>query len=475
MTSATATNTPGSGLALDPNRGSRSRELVLLGAATVITGASLAIVEWAQKQTISWDLAKYVVAFVVLYAAAHVAVRRFAPYADPLILPVVALLNGLGLVLIHRLDLGRAHGENGRIQEINEANQQILWTLMGVAVLVAILALLRDHRTLAKYAYTIGLVGLILLALPALLPASLSEINGSKNWIKTPLFSIQPSEISKILLIIFTAAFLVSKRDLFTTAGRRVLGIDLPRPRDLAPLLLVWIVALAVLGYANDLGTPLLIFFTVLAMVYIATERVGWVVVGLALAVVGAVAAYFLFSHLRVRVEVWLHPFDHYEDIGFQPAQSLFSLATGGLAGTGLGSGRPTMVPFASTDFIISAIGEELGLIGLAAVLMLFLILIFRAFRISLTVRDSFGKLLAAGLASTVAIQLFVVVGGVTKLIPLTGLTTPFVSYGGSSLLTNYALIALLLRISNAAREPKVTRKPGAPVPDRPTEIVKRV
>ncbi|WP_461167731.1 FtsW/RodA/SpoVE family cell cycle protein [Tsukamurella serpentis] len=473
MTSAVIT--PGSGIALDPNRRSRTYELALLGAATVVTGTSLAIVEWAQEQRLTLDLLKYTAAFIVLYAAAHVAVRRFAPYADPLILPVVALLNGLGLVLIHRLDLGNQKGENGRIVDTQEANQQILWTLIGVAVLIGVLALLRDHRTLSKYAYTIGLAGLVFLALPAVLPSSLSEINGSKNWIKTPLFNIQPSEASKILLIIFTAAFLVSKRDLFTSAGKRVLGVDLPRARDLAPLLLVWVVALAVLGYANDLGTPLLIFFTVLAMVYIATERVGWIVVGLSLALIGAVIAYQLFPHLQVRVAVWKDPFADFYGVGNQPAQALFSLATGGLAGTGMGSGRPTMVPFASTDFIIAAIGEELGLIGLAAVLMLFLILIFRGFRAGLTVRDSFGKLLAAGLASTMAIQLFVVVGGVTKLIPLTGLTTPFVSYGGSSLLTNYALIAILLRISNAAREPKVTRKPGAPVPDRPTEIVKKI
>lgn len=472
MTSAVST--PGSGIALDPNRRSRTYELALLGAATVVTSTSLALVEWAQEQRVTLDLVKYAVAFIALYGAAHYAVRRFAPYADPIILPVVAMLNGLGLVLIHRIDLGNAHAEAGRVAQTQEANQQVLWTLLGLAVMVGVLATLRDHRTLSKYAYTIGLTGVIFLAIPAVLPASLSEINGSKNWIKTPLFNIQPNEVSKILLIIFTAAFLVSKRDLFTSAGRRVLGVDLPRARDLAPLLLVWVLAIAVLGIENDLGTPMLIFFTVLAMVYIATERIGWIVVGLSLAVIGAVAAYQLFPHLRVRVEVWQDPFAKYETIGYQPAQALFSLATGGLAGTGLGSGRPTMVPFASTDFIIAAIGEELGLIGLAAVLLLFLVLIFRGFRASLTVRDSFGKLLAAGLVSTMAIQLFVVVGGVTKLIPLTGLTTPFMSYGGSSLLTNYALIALLLRISNAAREPKVARKPGAPVPDRPTEIVKR-
>ncbi|BDH55099.1 hypothetical protein MTP03_00380 [Tsukamurella sp. PLM1] len=228
MTSATST--PGSGIALDPNRRSRTYELTLLIAATVVVGASLSIVEWAQEQRLTIDLAKYVIAFVVLYGAAHVAVRRFAPHADPLILPVVALLNGLGLVLIHRLDLGNQKGENGRIVETQEANQQVLWTLIGVAVLIGVLAVLRDHRTLSKYAYTIGLAGLVFLALPALLPSSMSEINGSKNWIKTPLFNIQPSEVSKILLIVFTAAFLVSKRDLFTSAGKRVLGVDLPAP-----------------------------------------------------------------------------------------------------------------------------------------------------------------------------------------------------------------------------------------------------
>ncbi|MDF0529376.1 FtsW/RodA/SpoVE family cell cycle protein [Tsukamurella sp. 8F] len=450
-------------------------ELSLLGLATLITFAALVIVEWAQEQAVTWDLLKFGAAFIALYGGAHVAVRRFAPHADPVILPVVALLNGLGLVIIHRLDLGSAHGENGRITHPDEANQQVLWTFLGVLMLVGVLAMLRDHRVLSRYAYTIGLGGLVFLALPAVLPSSLSEVNGSKNWIKTGIFNIQPNEVSKVLLIIFTAAFLVSKRDLFTSGGRRVFGVDLPRARDLAPLLLVWAVAIGVLGVENDLGTPMLIFFTVLIMVYIATERVGWVVVGLALFVVGAVVAYQLFPHLRVRVSVWQDPFADFYGVGNQPAQALFSLATGGLAGTGLGSGRPTMVPFASTDFVIAAIGEELGLIGLTALLLLFLILVFRGFRAGLMVRDSFGKLLAAGLASTMAIQIFVVVGGVTKLIPLTGLTTPFVSYGGSSLLTNYALVAILLRISNAAREPKVTSKqPGTPVPDRQTEIVKR-
>lgn len=456
-------------------RRTRRTELLLLILATVVTATSLTIVEWAQRQHLTWDLAKYILAFIVLFAGAHIGVRRFAPYADPIILPVVALLNGLGLVIIHRLDLGDNNGESGQIFHSTEANSQVLWTLLGVGVLLGVLALLRDHRILATYAYTIGLGGLVFLALPALLPASISEVNGSKNWIKTPLFNIQPNEVSKILLIIFTAAFLVSKRDLFTSAGKRVLGLDLPRPRDLAPLLLVWVVAIAVLGLENDLGTPLLIFFTVLMMVYIATERIGWVVVGLALAVVGALVAYQLFDHLQVRVAVWQDPFADFNGKGFQPAQALFSLATGGLFGTGLGSGRPGIVPFASTDFVTAAIGEELGLVGLTAVLLLFLVLIFRGFRAGLSVRDSFGKLLAAGLAATMAIQLFVVVGGVTKLIPLTGLTTPFISYGGSSLLTNYALVAILLRISNSAREPRIARKPGQLVQDRPTEVVKRI
>ncbi|TLF78562.1 FtsW/RodA/SpoVE family cell cycle protein [Nocardia cyriacigeorgica] len=457
----------------------RNNELLLLGFAAVVTTASLFLVEASQEQSITWDIAKYGLAYLALFAIAHLAIRRFAPFADPLLLPIVALLNGLGLVLIHRLDLAdqQTAAYNDWPIPSPDATQQILWTALGTIVFITLLIVLRDYRTLARYSYTLGLIGLVALAIPALLPSRFSETNGAKIWIRLPGFSMQPGEFAKILLIIFFASVLVAKRDLFTAAGKHFLGMEFPRARDLGPILAVWIVCIGVLVFEKDLGTSLLIFGTVLVMLYIATERVGWLIIGGGLLALGFVFAYQLFGHVRVRVETWLHPFDDYNNTGYQISQSLFGLATGGLAGTGLGSGRPSQVPFAKTDFIVTTIGEELGLIGLTAVLILFLVFITRGMRTALAVRDSFGKLLAAGLSFTIAVQLFVVVGGVTKLIPLTGLTTPFVSYGGSSLLANYALLALLIKISDAARAPAPVRKKEVappPIAEAPTEMMRR-
>ncbi len=461
-----------------PDRRCRTTELVLLCCALVLVAAALVLVELAQSQQLSWQLAKYVGAYAALFAVAHLVIRRFAPYADPTLLPTVAALNGLGLVMIHRLDLGTTRTDEllTATERTYNADQQLLWAVVGIVAFAATLILLRDHRTLSRYAYLLGLAGLIFLALPAILPASMSEINGSKIWIRTPLFNIQPGEFSKILIIIFTAAFLVSRRDLFTTAGKRIAGIDFPRARDMGPLLAAWIIALGVLGFESDLGTSLLIFATVLTMLYIATERVSWLMLGVGLFAIGAVAAYHLFSHLQIRVQVWQDPFAQYDTYGYQVAQSLFGLATGGLFGTGLGSGRPNIVPFANTDFILASFGEELGLVGLGAIFMLYFIFVMRGLRTAVGVRDSFGKLLAAGLAMTIIIQLFVVFGGVSKLIPLTGLTSPFLSYGGSSLLANYILLALLIRVSNAAREPDAPKapKPAVAVESMPTQVVPR-
>ncbi|NUS43346.1 MAG: FtsW/RodA/SpoVE family cell cycle protein [Mycobacteriaceae bacterium] len=455
----------------------RGSELALLLAASAIVATALVIVDLAQEQTLRWEIGKYLLSYLVLLAVAHLAIRRFAPFADPLLLPIVALLNGLGLVLIHRLDLSDRQNamDLGKPIPSPDANQQLMWTAASVAVLVLLLMLLKDYRTLARYSYTLGLAGLILLLIPIALPDSISRTNGAKLWIRLPGFSLQPGEFAKILLIIFFAAVLVAKRELFTVAGRKVLGMELPRPRDLGPILLVWLVSLAVLAFETDLGMSLLVFTTVLVMLYVATERVGWLVIGAVLLVISYLVANAMLSHVQVRTQTWLHPFDDYTNTGFQIGQAMFGLATGGLAGTGLGSGRPGQVPFAKTDFIIATIGEELGLIGLAAVLMLYLVFALRGMRTALAVRDSFGKLLAAGLAVTLAVQVFVVVGGVTKLIPLTGITTPFVSYGGSSLLSNYLLLALLIKISDAARAPAPAKKrAGAPIADTPTELLRK-
>jgi cell division protein FtsW (lipid II flippase) len=454
-----------------PNR--RNAELLLLCLATVIIAAALVIVQANQERALRWDLAGYVLAFFTLFAAAHVAIRRYAPYADPLLLPVVALLNGLGLVMIHRLDLadsaigGSTHPS---------ANQQMLWTLLGVVAFALGVTFLRDHRQLARYGYVCGLAGLILLTIPALLPRAFSEQNGAKIWIRLPGFSIQPAEFSKILLLIFFSAVLMAKRGLFTSAGRHLMGLDLPRARDLAPLLAAWVISIAVMVFEKDLGTSLLLYASFLTVVYLATQRFSWVVLGLALFAAGSVVAYYTFGHVRVRVQTWLNPFNDPDGSGYQIVQSLFSFATGGIFGTGLGNGQPDTVPAASTDFIIAAFGEELGLVGLASLLMLYTIVIVRGLRTAIAVRDSFGKLQAAGLASTLAIQLFIVVGGVTKLIPLTGLTTPWMSYGGSSLLANYLLLAILVRISDSARRPPRPRVgKQSPIAAAKTEVIERV
>jgi cell division protein FtsW (lipid II flippase) len=449
----------------------RNSELLLLCFATLITVVALLIVEANQEQGVSWDLASSTLAFLTLFVCAHLAIRRFAPYADPVLLPVVALLNGLGLVMIHRLDLigGALTSQRGPSEE-----QQMLWTLVGVVGFSLVVVFLKDHRILARYGYTFGLAGLVLLAIPALLPARFSETNGAKIWIRFPGFSIQPAEFSKILLLIFFAAVLVAKRNVFTSAGKHVLGADLPRPRDLAPLLAAWIISVGVMVFEKDLGTSLLLYSSFLVMVYIATERFSWVVIGLSLFAVGSVAAYYLFHHVQVRVQTWLDPFGDPEGAGYQMVQSQFSFATGGIFGTGLGNGQPGTVPAASTDFITAAVGEELGLVGLAGVLMLYTIVIVRGLRTAIAVRDSFGKLLAAGLASTLAIQLFIVVGGVTGLIPLTGLTTPWMSYGGSSLVANYVLLAILVKISHAARRPIMTN-PHTSIAASSTEVIERV
>jgi cell division protein FtsW (lipid II flippase) len=451
----------------------RSTEAALLVFAVVITVVAQCIVDLTITGTLRSELALFGTWFGALWLVAHLVVRRWATYADPLLLPSVALLTGLGLSVIHRLDLAAEQVDSVATRE--DAPIQLVWATLGVLLFVAVLVVVRDHRTLSRYAYTLALIGMGLLALPAVLPASISMVNGAKIWIRVAGFSIQPGEFAKICLVLFFAAYLVDKRDVLALASRRVLGLELPRGRDLGPVLLAWVLSILVLVFERDLGSSLLLFGIFVVMLYIATERSSWLLIGLGLFAGGALIAYQIFDHVQQRVDTWLDPFAYQDGAGYQLVQSLFGLGTGGLFGAGLGGGRPDQVPVAKSDFIASAVGEELGLFGLVAVIIVYLVLVERGLRTSLIVRDAFGKLLAAGLAFAVAWQVFVVLGGVTGLLPLTGLTTPFLAYGGSSLVANFVLVALIVRISDAARRPATPQ--AAPPPrlgDAPTEVVTR-
>ncbi|MBE7187927.1 FtsW/RodA/SpoVE family cell cycle protein [Jatrophihabitans endophyticus] len=444
----------------------RNIELLMIVFAVLITVAAEAAVEGAQDGHVSTRLLTYAAVPLVAGVITHLVIRRVARYADPLMLPIVVLLNGLGLVMIHRIDLGTKQLQGASFQGA-AAPTQVVWTALGVALFLAILLVVRDHRVLQRYAYTLALIGVFLLLLPAVLPAQFSEVNGARIWIRVAGFSLQPGEFAKILLTIFGAAYLVQKRDVLALAGRRVLGIDFPRGRDFGPLLLVWLFCIGILVRGHDLGTSLLFFGIFVVLLYIATERVSWVILGVLLFAGGAYVAFEIFATVRLRVDLWLHLF-HFSPYyqGQQPQQALFGLGTGGIFGTGLGNGHPQLVPLANTDYIIASFGEEIGLFGLAGLLALYAVLISRGFAAGLAVRDSFGKLLAGGLAFLFALQIFIVVAGVTRLLPETGLTAPFLSYGGSSLLGSWAILGLLVRISDAARRPATTPPQKTPPTD---------
>jgi cell division protein FtsW (lipid II flippase) len=339
---------------------------------------------------------------------------------------------------------------------------------LGVLLFMAVLFLIKDHRRLQAFTYTSGLAAIVLLVLP-LLPVLGTEINGARIWINIGPMSFQPGEIAKVLLVIFFAGYLVLHRDALALAGRRVAGIDLPRGRDLGPVLAMWLISLGILVFQRDLGSSLLFFGLFLVMLYVATERPGWLIVGGTLFVAGAYFGYLMFSHVKARVGAWIDPFGSEYD-SYQIVQGMYGQAWGGLVGRGLGQGDPTLIPFSYSDFIVAAIGEELGLTGVMALIVLYGLIVERGLRTALVCRDGFGKLVATGLAVVFALQVFVVIGGVTKLIPLTGLTTPFMSYGGSSLVANWAIIALLLRISDQARRPLPA--PSAPSDDDATQVV---
>lgn len=443
----------------------RGTELMLLAFAVGIVLFAYANVGLAVEGSLPTDILTLGVGMGVIALVFHLVVRVVAAYADPVLLPAATLLNGLGLVMIRRIDMARGKG----VME-GAAVRQLMWSAIAVAAAIGLLCLIRDHRRLRRYTFTFALAGLALLMMP-LLPFIGMNINGNRIWIHVGPLSFQPSEVAKILLTIFFASYLVQTRDALSLVGKRLLGFPLPRARDMGPILLAWLTSLAVLVFEKDLGTSLLFFGLFVAMLYVATERRSWIAIGLGLFFSGCYLAYLLFPNFQNRVTLWLDPFA--PGLSDQVARSLMGLAFGGLTGTGLGRGYPTFnYAEANSDFIMSSFGEELGLVGLTAMIALFAIIVERGLRIAIACRDGFGKLLATGLAFSICLQCFVVLGGITRVIPLTGLTTPFLSAGGSSLLANWAIIALLLRISDQARRPAVTEaKPTLGSDD--TQVVK--
>lgn len=375
----------------------------------------------------------------------HLFVRFKLPYADPMLLPLVLTLNGVGLAMIHRIDLIPDPVRH-------DATTQLIWTGLGMLLFVLTLIVLRDPRDLQRYPYILLVVGLLLLLLP-LVPGLGTTLGGSTIWIHVGGYSFQPSEVSKVLLAIGFAAYLVDHREVLTQAGHKAAGMNIPRARDLGPIIVMWLASLAVLVFENDLGTSMLFFGLFVMMLYVATERVAWPLLGVILMGAGGWAAYKLTYHVQVRVDAWLHPFSN-PDQNYQVIQAQYGFAWGGLTGRGWGLGRPGLTPLAKSDFISAAIGEELGIIGLMAVIMIYAIIVARGLRTSLGSENPFCKLLAAGLSFVFALQVFAIIGGVTRLLPLTGLTTPFMSQGGSSMIANWVIIAILLILSNQARKP---------------------
>ena len=424
----------------DP-RTRRNTELGLLILAVLLALGAYALVGLGKEERVPPGVVGYGVLLAGGYLLSHLVVRRFAPHADPLFLPTAGLLAGLGFAVVYRLDPDRAAA-------------QASWLIFGLGLFIVTLIAIRDHRQLDAYTYTIGLLGVLLLLLP-LAPGIGTEIRGARVWVKLGSLQFQPAEIAKVLIVVFAASYLSARRQLLAVATRRLGPIALPEPRHLGPILVAWGVSLAVLFFEKDLGSSLLFFGLVVVMLWVATARGAYLALGGLLFAAGALFAYRSFDHVQDRVAVWLGALDpqFIQDEGFQIAQSLFAMATGGIAGVGLGLGRPQDIPDAPTDFVFAAIGEELGLLGTMAVLLLFVILVARGVRAALARSDDFGRLLAVGLTTILALQTFVIVGGVTRLIPLTGVTLPFVSYGGSSLVANFVLLALLVRVSSVASQ----------------------
>jgi len=418
------------------SRAGPGTQLALTVFAVVLSAGAYVLVTLGTTGKTPPGIAGFVAVIAASYLAAHFLVTRLAPGADPVLLPVAATLAGLGYAMIYRLDTGRAADQFG-------------WLMLSLLLFAATLFVIRDHRLLDTYTYTIGLAGIFFLLLP-IAPGIGQTINGARLWVRLGPIVFEPAEIGKVLLVIFLASFLNAKKELLARATRRIGPLHLPPLRYMGPLLVAWFVSLAVLFAEKDLGSSLLFFGIFVVMLWTATGRGSYLVLGFVLFAIGAWIGYAAFAHVQDRVTIWLHALgaQHIHTDGYQVAQGEFAMATGGIVGTGLGQGHPDLIPSVWTDFIFAAFGEELGLFGATALLLLYVAAIGRGFRAAVASEDGFGKLLAAGLTTALALQTFIIVGGVTRLIPLTGITLPFVSYGGSSLVSNFVLLALLVRVS---------------------------
>ena len=428
----------------------RNLELVLLVIACGICGGAMVLVQLGTKgrvfdTSVLWTAASILGLALVM----HVILRVVAKNADPFILPVALVLNGIGIAEIYRIDI-----HNGVSGWAAIGVKQIAWTLLAMVFAIITILLVRNHRFLQRYRYIFMLLTIVLLLLP-MLPGIGTNIGGARVWIRIGPFSFQPGELAKITMALFFAGYLVTARDSLSIVGRKFLGMTFPRARDLGPILIIWGVAMSVLVFQRDLGTALLYFGLFLVMIYVATARLSWVVIGLVLFIGGALIAASVLVYVQGRFEQWLDPFDQQIFLrqtqgSYQLVQGLFGFANGGITGTGLGQGRPYITPVANADYIIASLGEELGLIGVFAILGLFVVLVSRGIRVGFMAQDDFGKLLGVGFGFIIALQVFVVVGGITRIIPVTGLTTPFMAAGGSSLIANWIIAAMLLRLTDS-------------------------
>jgi len=428
----------------------RNVELSLVLFAIALSAYELCQIQLSVIQVLRADIWQYLLPPAIAALVIHVVLRFRASEADPLLLPIAVALNGLGIAEIYRLDLAKEHLNNPQLF----AGKQVVWTVIAMAIALLVIVFVKSHLFLRRFIYISMVIGVALLLSPVL-PLVGRTINGARLWLAIGGVTFQPGEIAKIALTIFFAGYLVSRRESLAIVGRKILWFQIPRARELGPILLVWMVSLGVLVLERDLGTSLLYFGLFLVMIYVATGRAIYVVTGLGMFVTGALIASRFMNYVQGRISAWLDPFNpaNYNAVGgsYQLAQGNFGLAHGSLLGTGLGGGLPQMVPVAESDFIFSSLGEELGLAGVFVILVLYLLMVSRGLRIGFTHSDDFSKLLAAGLSFVIALQTFIVVGGVTRVVPLTGLTTPFLAAGGSSLLANWIIVGLLLRISDSA------------------------